>query len=543
MKKIISLLILVYSGVLFAQLSMQLESSKVQIGQSFRLILTLDGQSNAVPDLTPLQDNFKIVGTERSTNYSLINGQARTLNQWTVFLVPIKLGMISIPSLQVGQEHTAPTNIEVTAGNSTQTTDKPLAKQEDIQLIAEVDNKTPYVNQQVIYTVKLYNSLQLLDTDFQGPQVDNALLVPLGDGRQYQTTENGRLFSVVEQQYAIFPQKSGELTVNPPSFSALVYDQMPHKMKISAEPLNLQIKPAPASFTGKEWLPANQVMLSDHYDKEPLNLQQGDTLTRVVTLEVVGMPAQLLPQLDFKGKDDFSVYPEKADEKNSYRQPYLVGTKTVKVTYLFNKAGKITIPELRLPWFNTVTQKNEVAVLAPRVIQISASANDAGSSASPASEPQPAATESAAVTSSPDGKTASRNWLAWGLAALFALAWLLTLGAGRFNFSKGNNKKAALKRIQTACLNNQAVEAQQSLIQWAALNWPDTRILSLADICEQIHDMNLKKQINELSEVLYHPQRKAWQGRPLWEALQQNLSGGAARRKSSLNLPPINPTA
>lgn len=215
-EKIISLLILVYSGVLFAQLSMQLESSKVQIGQSFRLILTLDGQSNAVPDLTPLQDNFKIVGTERSTNYSLINGQARTLNQWTVFLVPIKLGMISIPSLQVGQEHTAPTNIEVTAGNSTQTTDKPLAKQEDIQLIAEVDNKTPYVNQQVIYTVKLYNSLQLLDTDFQGPQVDNALLVPLGDGRQYQTTENGRLFSVVEQQYAIFPQKSGELTVNPP---------------------------------------------------------------------------------------------------------------------------------------------------------------------------------------------------------------------------------------------------------------------------------------------------------------------------------------
>lgn len=88
-------------------------------------------------------------------------------------------------------------------------------------------------------------------------------------------------------------------------------------MKISAEPLNLQIKPAPASFTGKEWLPANQVMLSDHYDKEPLNLQQGDTLTRVVTLEVVGMPAQLLPQLDFKGKDDFSVYPEKADEKTA----------------------------------------------------------------------------------------------------------------------------------------------------------------------------------------------------------------------------------
>ncbi|WP_133139872.1 BatD family protein [Legionella genomosp. 1] len=544
MKKIISIFILFYSGILFAGLSIQIESSKVQIGQSFRLVLTMDGQTNAVPDLTPLQENFQIVGTERSTNYSIINGQARTVNQWTVFLIPLKMGTISIPSLQVGQESTTPSTIEVTA--SAVQSGKPLTKQDDLQLIVEVDNKTPYVNQQVIYTVKLYNSLQLLDTDFQAPQVDNALLVPLGDGKQYQATENGRLFSVVEQQYAIFPQKSGELTVTPPVFSALVYDQMPHKTKISADPLTLKVKSMPASFTGKEWLPANEVILNDQYDREPVNIKQGDTLTRTVTLEVVGIPAQLLPSLDFSSKDSFSVYPEKAGEKNSYRQPYLVGTKTLKVTYLFNKAGKITIPELRLPWFNTVTQKNEVAVLAPRVIQVQATANSADSSVNTPSEEQDVAVEGPADTPSADKVTPASTWLAWGVAALFALAWLLTLKLGRFNLPyfkshKGAGKKAVLKRLQSACLNNQPIEAQQALIEWASLHWPEKRVLSLADICEQIFDMNLKKQINDLSEALYHQQQKTWQGSGLWQALQHHLSQTASKRKPGSDLPPIHP--
>lgn len=63
------------------------------------------------------------------------------------------------------------------------------------------------MNQQIIYKVTLYNSKHLLDADYQGPQVENALLIPLGQEKRYQTQKNNINYLVEEQNYAIFPQK------------------------------------------------------------------------------------------------------------------------------------------------------------------------------------------------------------------------------------------------------------------------------------------------------------------------------------------------
>ena len=48
--------------------------------------------------------------------------------------------------------------------------------------------------------------------------------VPFGGERRYQVNKNGRTYAVEEQQFALFPQKSGDLKIKPPVFNALVYD-------------------------------------------------------------------------------------------------------------------------------------------------------------------------------------------------------------------------------------------------------------------------------------------------------------------------------
>lgn len=50
---------------------------------------------------------------------------------------------------------------------------------------------------------------------------------------------------------------------------------------------------------------------------------------------------------------------KKVEKNNQIKQGNLVGSTVNKVTHLFNKAGKICLPELRLPWFNTETGKKE----------------------------------------------------------------------------------------------------------------------------------------------------------------------------------------
>ncbi|CEK12091.1 BatD family protein [Legionella hackeliae] len=554
MKKILlSLILLCITKLGFATAIMQLESSKVQAGDTVRLILTLDGaESESVPDLTPLQKNFSIVGTERSMNYTVINGQAQSTGQWLILLVPKKTGVLTIPSIQVGQEKTAPTTLEVTEeALETQQTDS--TQPVDVKLIGEVSEVNPYVNQQVIYTVKLYNSRRLINVEYQPPQVEDGLLIPLGSGRRYQTAENGRLYGIDEQQYAIFPQKSGPIKITPPTFSAVIYDAVPKHIKERAKAITLNVRPVPTQYVGKTWLPAKQVNLTENYDNNTLSFQQGSTLVRTVTLEATAVPAQLLPALDFGNSPDFSIYPEKPLERNSFKQSNIVGTTTVKVTYLLNKAGQITIPTLQLVWFNTSTGMEEVTTLPARTLEVIAAPNVQASPKTPqtittTTQQQPAPLSSLTMKQEKKNEIAppmakSSTQMAWWIALVFALAWLLTLvlwfWQRRANRDSSYDMKHILKRLEEACLHNDASSARDALMRWAHKQWPESNLLNLSDVENKVDDLALKEQIKELAQALYYKSSKSvWQGDLLWGAIISFKRSKNAMSKDN-SLPPL----
>ncbi|EHL32421.1 hypothetical protein LDG_5377 [Legionella drancourtii LLAP12] len=367
-KLIISGFFCLFSVLAQAEVQLQLDSSQVSLEEPFRLMLTQDNlqTGSGIPDLTPLRKDFFILGTERSVNYAIINGQTQSSSTWTITLKAQKVGTLTIPPIKIGNEQTAPLTISVantdTDANANDAAVKQPTKQQDIMLTTEVNEKNPYVNQQITYKVTLYNSKQLLDANYQGPKVDNALLVPLGSEKRYQTQKNNVQYLVEEQSYAIFPQKSGPLKITSPVFNALVYNFEPQRVKVEDKTITLNVQPIPKQYADKKWLPAKQVKLTEKYENISQTLSEGSTLVRTVTLEGVGIPAQLLPMLNFAETDAFNVYPEKGQEKNQIIQGELISTTKIKVTYLLNKSGKITIPELRLPWFNTETGKEEIAL-------------------------------------------------------------------------------------------------------------------------------------------------------------------------------------
>ncbi|WED43044.1 BatD family protein [Legionella cardiaca] len=545
MKKILlSLFLLGCYGLGFATVTMQLESSQVQADETFRLILTLEGEEiDSVPDLSPLQKDFTIVGTERSMNYTLVNGRASSVSQWLVLLTPKKTGTLTIPAIQVGQTKTNPANVEVTdeAPDSKQVDTE---KQQDVMLTTEISEKNPYINQQVIYTVKLYSSRRMVNTDYQPPQVENALLIPLGAGRRYQTAEKGRIYVVDEQQYAIFPQKSGSLKIIPPTFRAVIYDVVPRHVNERGNSMLIQVRPIPPHLN-KNWLPAKQVTLSETYDNNNLSLQQGSTIVRTVTLRARGVPAQLLPPLDFGNSTEFSIYPEKPSERNVFKEPDLVGSTTVKVTYLFNKAGQITIPALNLTWFNTTTAREETISLPEHTVQViaSATAPQAAVKSPPAQFTVSPKEETILPTKTKENasvKTTTNP--AWWVAGVFALAWLLTLGLWFWQRSTRNSKqtsKQILRRLKEACLQNNASMARDTLLQWAQNLWPQANILNLIDVEHRVDDEALKEQIKKLSQALYNNNGQKWQGEALWNrilAFRQNKKMTPGQAQS---LPPM----
>jgi hypothetical protein len=546
MKIVLSgIMLSLYSVLSYAEIQATIDPPQVSTSETFTLTLTQhDSQSGGVPDLTPLQKDYIILGTERHLSYSIINGQSESSSEWVITLKPIKTGILTIPAITMGAEHSTPISINVEANAQKQDTSDEDDLNQDVMLKTEVNEKKPYVNQQIIYTVKLYNSKQLLDADYQGPQVKDALVVPLGDTKRYQTVKNTINYLVEEQNYAIYPQKSGSLTILSPTFTALIYAFNPQRVKVQDKGINLTVLPIPPQYKGKVWLPAKQVKLTEHYENANQTLLQGSTLTRTVTLEGTALPAQLLPNLDFAEPEGASVYPEKGVTHSQIKQGQLVDSIEFKVTYLFNKGGKITIPELNVPWFNTATGKNEHALLPARTIDITPALSSNIKSVTPVTRQSGSVPQNnVPLKSSPEPDQNNKPWL---IALFFALAWVITLflwwqQKHRKLLGKGHYK-SALKQLEKACIACNPKQARDALLTWAALHWPDASLLNLTDLTKLVRDVHLKKELQRLSQVLYKNEgNKLWRGDELLKAIHAIKKGPDLKKPKANILPPINP--
>lgn len=548
-KLLVGLVLSIGSALAQADLQVQVEPSQVSTNDTFKIILTQDNpQQSGLPNLTTLQKDFYILSTERSVNYTVLNGQAQSMSQWIVSVKAKKAGVVTIPAITIGADQSTPLTINVENGTKVQELPANAAQQEGIFIDTMVNVEKPYVNQQIVYTIKLYASEQLLDAKYQGPQVADALLFPLGDEKRYQTVKNNTNYMVSEQSYAIFPQKSGTLKITSPIFTALVYDFNPQQIQAQDKPKNLTVQPIPAQYTGKEWLPAKQIKLTDSYENSNQSFSQGSTLIRTITINGVAIPAQLLPPLAFPENDSFKVYTEKGIDDNVVKQGELISTTEIKVTYLFDKAGKITIPELRLPWFNTQTGKEEFATLPARTLEVTAS----GTGTTTNNPPPVAVTKNDSNKEQapllPEEPTKSfTNW-AWLVAAVFALAWVITLFLMFWqrrsrDSSRGQYKKSLLELAQ-ACRQADPKLARDALLKWGSLHWPDAPMLNLTDLTRLVRDAHLNKQLHILSQVLYgRGDRALWRGDELLRAVnsvKRSRSRSSKKNKTKV-LPPINP--
>lgn len=547
MKKIFIFIIFIFlfclHSLMYSGITTQIDPAQPSAGRPFKLILTLDGTTtNDLPDLTPLQQDFAIVGTEQNMHYTFINGHANSSSQWVITLMPKKIGNLIIPALQVGKETTQASKIQVMSkSNNVNAHQVKNLLQQDVQLEITSNEKEPYINQQIILTVKLYNSRRLIDANYQPPQAADSLLFPMGKANRYQTTVNNRLYIVEEQKYILFPQKSGKLQIESPEFQALLYDEgLQQRINVKAKPLTLDIKSIPASIQTKHWLPAKQVTINESYADHNIEFKQGDTLERTITLQAIGSAAQLLPVSDFAG-NNFNVYLDKPKEKNVISNNNLIGTVTIKATYLLNKSGIVKIPQLQFNWYNTTLARQEISTLPERILTVKPLANKTttktptNNSSISSSKIDTTSLNAALITnhgdmaqSSPSLFNFTPNAALW-LAGCFAGAWLLTitlwyLQQRRYKFlnlnvAKPQTEKSIQKALYKACKENDTHAAKHALILWAKMRWPKENILNLEQLENLVKDQTMQKELNKLSQVLYYKANAIWKGSSLWEAM------------------------
>lgn len=522
----------------FAALQATVTPRQISLGESARFSIHLENNTNddVVPNLVPLQKDFEITGTEQNTSYTFINGKSNTIKAWNIYITPKRAGTLTIPQIRVGNEATKPIKIEVSNISSLK---KDIGSQKDVVWLDEsVSTKTPYINQQVIYTIKLYNKGRVIDARYEPPNVKDALIVPLGEAKRYRETQDNDDYIVEEQKYAIYPQKTGSLIIEGPRFSAVVYEYKPRRITIPSKSLTLKVAKPPKPFSQLDWLATESLTLSDNFNDNANALKQGTTLERTISLNVKGVPVELLPDIKIADGEGYSVYPEKPVEENVVKNGNLYGNVTLKVNYLLNEAKDITIPEITLPWYNTKIKKRELATLRARRINVVAT------DPTPDKVQNTKPTKQEVMSSEPILTSAKASEFSWGFgfAALFCALWLLTMFFW-WRSSKPQGiftKRKHIKAIKEACLKAQPLFLKEALIRWARDEFSKHRIINLHDVANAINDPTLSKQIHLLSEHIYSQNKQnKFNGVLFWQAFKGCKRKRRKAHKS--NLPPINP--
>lgn len=564
---------LVFLQPAFAKLTVHVDRDPVALDESFTLTLSSDRPVSGQPDFSVLERDFDIAGRQQSQNFSMINGHVSRSIQWQLTLIPRHAGQIPIPPIKAGQEASTATTITVTAAASDHR--KAAADGRDLFLEVEAEPDDPYVQQQVLYTVRLYHALDsdsaIADgSSLSAPSVQghDAVIKQLGEGHRFQTIRQGRRYEVIERRYAVFPQSSGELTIEPVLFDGrlsmnrgggmFAFDPFQRRTRIKrmrSSEVKLHVKPVPATFSGRDWLPASEIQLTEVWVDKKRQAVVGEPITRTLRLKADGLTAAQLPPLAAQAPHGMKQYPDRPVRKDLSGDKGITGMWEEKIAFIPTRPGTLELPAVEVRWWNIRTDREEVARIPAETLQVvPAPANSVVPSplapvpSSPGATGQPAVTASscpqAVAPKSSPSRTGGWPWLALALG----LGWLVTALAwwwrshrrGRTVAEKPARpgRRAAIRALHQACKDNDPVRAREALLTWAAACRPDDPP-SLAALSRS-SDPRLAQAIAGLNRALYAREGPAWNGQDLWQAVRTaSQPGEAPKADSGEVLPPL----
>jgi BatD DUF11 like domain len=552
-----------------------LDRTQVTEGETVQLTLEGKGRLDGSPDTAPLMQDFDILGQSNGSRMTIVNGHTDASTTWTYELSPKHGGTLTIPALSVGSAQSAPLTLQVTA--------VPVAKagsDANIVVESELSSNTPYVQGQVIYTVRLLHTVPLKSGQLTEPSSDHLLVQRLGEDREYATTRNGRRYQVIERRYALFPQASGRLELEAPVFDGEVPDTSRRRASpfsrffgndafFSADPFNdlmtptrkvrvrgdatvLEVQPRPAAAQGAQWLPAEQVELKGSWQPDGGEIHVGEPLTLTLDLQARGLTGGQLPGIAPEAVDGFDVYPDQAQRSSDAQASGVTGRLQQKIAYIPRHAGALTVPAIDLSWWDTGTDKERHASLPQHIIQVlpatgqnTTQAPGAVSPAVPTPAPaQAAAAPAPARTSAIPAAAATpltttvpapgyTRWWPW-ISAVLAAGWLLTLVSWWWRSRRkrdllqttrgvpADTGSAARARRQflDACKAGDAFTARRTLLEWTRAHWPHDPPRGLQSLAQRLNDPATQQELAALDRAIYTPAGR-WDGAALASRVQQ----------------------
>ena len=568
-------------GLSFSPLSQALtkvtasvDKNPVTVKESVVLTLVADDdvESNAL-DTTPLLTDFIVGRTSVSSQTSMVNFNTTRTTTWRTVLIPRRMGNLTIPSLSIKDQYTTPITLTVLGAN-----DPAASQQRDVFITAQVSNTEVYVQQMLTLTVNIHIGAELKRGSLTEPELEGATIVQVGKDKESDTRVNGKHYRVITRTFSVTPQKSGDFVLRSPMFSGEIMLQSSRRsnflsfgeskaISVLGDELPIKIKPMPASFTG-HWLPSELLTLHEEWQPDTANggsFRVGEPITRTITLTAVGASEEQLPDIELIAPKGVKIYPDQQTTHANATNGRHVSQAVSNFAIVVSQAGEYTLPEVKVPWFNTVTNRIETATLPAKTIQVFGGEQ---TNTAPTVSSIPETNNQYSPIAGKQVTVYQAHWLQWlflGLWIATSLAWAMTELIRR---SRSRNKlqnksqqtssttvSNAQLALLAACKQQDGHKAITLLVPWFnqihrvqnsgkhISPQKSINVETIAELKQVSTDNELNQAIDELQRYCFAKPASGtatnWSSKALITAI--NRASNQQRSKPANSLPSLNP--
>ncbi len=371
----------------------------VEVGERFRIVyeVNADGSSFRSPDF----DNLQVLSgpnTSTSSSVQYVNGRmTKSYSKTYSFIVQAtQEGEITVSPASVkvdGKTYTSNSiTINVIKSSSGQkgTTTKSSGQNrssgdalqdDDVYIKSYISSRNTYLGEQIIITYKIYTKVPVSNLSMEkSPSYpgfwSKNLMEDNNKFKQSTQTINGEEYIVADiAKYALFPQKSGELTIDPVKMNCVVQIRLQSDRRrssdpfesffndpffnrnvknvetvLASKPIKLNVKPLPQmgkpdNFNGA----VGDFTFRSELDNDQLTTN--DALTVKVKISGKGN-IELVSAPEVKFPSDFETYDPKVRSNIKVSSSGVSGSKTFEYLAIPRAAGDFSIDPVAFSYFN-----------------------------------------------------------------------------------------------------------------------------------------------------------------------------------------------
>lgn len=476
------------TSLVWGVISTSVNRNQMDLTDTLSLTVQVDDQANIRrPDFNPLNQDWRILGTNRQTDITFSNGQLQSKTIWHLTLAPKREGRLSIPVLVWNNSSSRPIAIQVT----------PIAAdvQEQLSKLAffqtSVSGNAVWIQSQILYRVALYYSQETQLKNFPAPpNLPNAIVQALETPSPNIELISGVRYWVIRQSYAIFPQASGTLKLPPEQSTGYAhlagYGNTRKRIEVRSQGHLIKVLPRAANYPPKiPWLPAKKLQVTGTTTRSVQELEVGTTANLSLTIEAEGLPGSLLPQLPPFNVPGVRIYSNPPTIQESLSPQGVISTLTSNLAMIPVKPGMLELPPVHITWWDADEARTKRATWPGWKIRIVPSTSTLINTDGLDAEGTPGLF---GTTSSVIPRGISFGFWSW-ISLVFALAWLSTLWYVwhlKQRFKEQFDQPAVIDwaakaqeaknfhRLIVACQKKDAADIYQCLSNWARCKRPES---------------------------------------------------------------------